>query len=76
MSVVAGPSAVFPMLLKGWSGFGPMGVAMTLMTWSGVLATGWVVIPCVGAILWGRNAPAQTVIEFQTATPSPAAATS
>src|SRR5215470_9536660 len=25
----------FPILLQGWTGFGPMGVAMTLMTWCG-----------------------------------------
>lgn len=47
----------FPILLRGWTGFGPMGVAMTLMTWCGVIATGWVVIACTGAIIWERNAP-------------------
>ena len=49
----------FPILLRGWTGFGPMGVAMTLMTWCGVIATGWVVIACTGAIIWERYAPAQ-----------------
>ncbi len=73
--LAAAAPAVFPILLEGWTGFGPMGVAMTLMTWCGVVAIGWVVVACVGAILWERKAPAQTVIESQTATPdSPAAA--
>jgi len=49
----------FPILLKGWTGFGPMGVAMTLMTWCGVIATGWVVIACTSAIIWERIAPAE-----------------
>ena len=47
----------FPILLQGWTGFGPIGVAMTLMTWCGFLAIGWVAIACAGAILWERNAP-------------------
>src|SRR5215470_7331809 len=49
----------FPILLQGWTGFGPMGVAMTLMTWRGVIATGWVVIACTSAIIWERIAPAE-----------------
>lgn len=57
----------FPILLQGWTGFGPMGVAMTLMTWCGVLATGWVVIGCMGAVIWERNAPAEIVIELRAA---------
>jgi hypothetical protein len=64
---------VFPILLHGWTGFGPMGVAMTLMTWCGVVATCWVVIACVGAIVWERKAPADTVIETQTDAPTAAA---
>jgi hypothetical protein len=47
----------FPILLRGWTGFGPMGVAMTLMTWCGVIATCWVVIACTSAIIWERIAP-------------------
>jgi hypothetical protein len=72
---VAAP-IVFPVLLEGWTGFGPMGVAMTLMTWCGVVATAWVVIACVGAIVWERSAPAETVVESQTAVPEPPAVTS
>jgi hypothetical protein len=45
----------FPKMLEGWTGFGPMGVAMTLMTWCGVLAVGWVVVACTGAIVWERT---------------------
>ena len=58
---------VFPALLDGWNGFGPIGVAMALLTWCGVIGTGWVVTACVGAVLWERNAPSQTVIESQIA---------
>jgi hypothetical protein len=57
----------FPPLLHGWDGFGPIGVAMALLIWSGVVGTGWVVTACVGALLWERTAPAETVIESQTA---------
>ena len=60
---------VFPPLLDGWTGFGPIGVAMALLTWCGVVATGWVLTACVGAVLWERNAPASTVVEYQTANP-------
>ena len=56
----------FPILLQGWTGFGPIGVAMTLMTWCGFLAIGWVAIACAGAILWERNAPAEIVKKYQT----------
>jgi len=56
---------VFPMLLEGWTGFGPIGVAMTLMTWCGVLGIGWVVTACMGAVLWERIAPADTVVGSQ-----------
>ena len=57
---------VFPTLLEGWNGFGPMGVAMALLTWCGVIGTGWVITACVGAVLWERNAPSKTVVESQT----------
>jgi hypothetical protein len=56
----------FPPLLRGWDGFGPIGVAMTLMTWCGVIGFGWVVTACVGAVLWERTAPPQTVVESET----------
>ena len=31
---------LFPPLLNGWNGFGPIGVAMALMTWCGVIGVG------------------------------------
>jgi hypothetical protein len=57
----------FPQLLSGFDGFGPIGVAMTLLMWCGVIGIGWVVTACVGAVLWERTAPSDTVIESQTA---------
>ena len=56
---------VIPLLLDGWTGFGPVGVAMTLMTWCGVIGVGWVVTACAGAIVWERTAPMHTVVESQ-----------
>jgi hypothetical protein len=57
----------FPQLLSGWDGFGPIGVAMALMMWCMVMGIGWIVTACVGAVLWERTAPPETVIESQTA---------
>ncbi len=59
---------IFPAVIDAWTEFGPIGVAMALMTWCGVLGTGWVFTACVGAVVWERTAPTQTVIEAQTAT--------
>jgi len=58
---------IFPLLLDGWNGFGPIGVTMALLTWTAVIGTGWVVTACLGAVLWERQAPAQEVVELQTA---------
>lgn len=55
----------FPPLLEGWSGLGPIGVAMALMTWCGIVGVGWVVTACIGAVLWERTAPAATVIDSE-----------
>jgi len=52
-----------PILLGGWTGFGPIGVAMTLMTWCGVIGTVWVVNACATAILWERTAPLDLVAD-------------
>lgn len=57
--------AAFPPLLRGWEGFGPIGVAMALMTWCGVSGIGWVLTACVGAVVWERTAPADTVIDSE-----------
>jgi hypothetical protein len=57
---------VFPPLLAGWDDFGPMGVAMAVLTWCGVSGMGWVVTACVGAVLWERTTSPETVIEVET----------
>ena len=62
---------IFPPLLDGWDGFGPMGVAMALLTWTAVIGSGWIVTACLSAVLWERRAPSERVVEFQTATISP-----
>jgi hypothetical protein len=31
-----------------------------------VIGTGWVITACVGAVLWERSAPSDTVVEVQT----------
>jgi hypothetical protein len=58
---------IFPPVIDGWTAFGPIGVAMALMTWCGVLGTAWVITACVGAVLWERTAPTDTVLKAQTA---------
>ena len=55
----------FPPMLSGWIGFGPIGVAMAIITWCGVIGISWVVIACVGAVLWERSAPAATVVAVE-----------
>jgi hypothetical protein len=62
----------FPPLLSGWDEFGPIGVAMALLTWCGVMGTGWVATACVSAVLWERYAPIETVVESQTEALAPA----
>ena len=56
---------LLPMLLSGWAGFGPIGAAMTLMTWCTVVAALWVVTACLGAVLWERTAPPELVLASQ-----------
>ena len=56
---------VFPPMLAGWTGFGPIGVAMAIVTWCGIVAIGWVATACLGAVLWERSAPEDTVIEAE-----------
>ncbi|WP_367337144.1 hypothetical protein [Phycicoccus sp.] len=48
---------VFPQLLAGWEGFGPIGVAMTLLTWSLVLGVGWVLTACLTGVMVDSTAP-------------------
>ncbi len=56
---------VFPSLLEGWTSFGPIGVAMAMMTTCTVIATLWVLTACLGAVVWERKAPADTVLMSQ-----------
>jgi len=56
---------LIPALLGGWEGFGPIGAAMTLMTWCTVLAALWVITACLGAVLWERTAPDELVMAAQ-----------
>ncbi len=58
---------VFPPMLASWTAFGPMGVAMAIVTWCGVIAVGWVATACVGAVLWERSAPVDTVLDDEPA---------
>ena len=58
---------LFPRVIDAWTNFGPIGVAMAIMTWCGILGTAWVITACVGAVLWERTAPTDTVLEAQTA---------
>jgi hypothetical protein len=53
---------VFPSLLEGFLAFGPIGVAMALLTWCAAVAAGWVVTACASAIWWERRAPTGTVL--------------
>lgn len=64
---------VFPPLLEGFLAFGPMGVAMALLTWCGAIAAGWVVTACAGAVWWERRAPADTVVGAEAEDLEPAA---
>ncbi|WP_096304524.1 hypothetical protein [Jatrophihabitans sp. GAS493] len=57
---------IFPYLLAGWTSFGPIGVAMGLMTWCAVLGYGWVTIACFSGVVWERSAPLPTVMQTQT----------
>jgi hypothetical protein len=61
-----GARIVFPPLLSSWDELGPIGVAMALLTWCGAIGTAWVVTACVGAVLWERTAPSDTVVDAQT----------
>lgn len=58
---------IFPSLLEGFTAFGPIGTAMALLTWCGVIGAGWVITACASATWWERSAPATTVIGAQSA---------
>lgn len=58
---------VFPWLLSGWDGFGPIGVALTMMTWCGIIGTGWVITACATAVMWESAVPIEMAAEAQAA---------
>ena len=66
--VALGTRIVFPHLLSGWTLFGPIGVAMAVMTWCGVLGFAWVITACFSAVLWERSAPIPMVADAQSET--------
>src|SRR3954453_20670552 len=51
----------FPSLLSGWTVFGPIGVAMAIMSWCGFVGYAWVTIACFSGVLWERSASVATV---------------
>ena len=53
---------VVPKLLEGWMSFGSIGVALGFMTWAGIMGVSWVVIACIGGVLWERSASAHSVL--------------
>jgi hypothetical protein len=67
IAIPLGSRLLFPSLLHDWDGFGPIGVAMALLVWCGVVGAGWVLTACVGAVLWERHAPSEMVIDSQVA---------
>lgn len=56
---------LLPALMRGWVGFGPIGVTMAIMTWCTIVAALWVVTACMGAVIWERYAPTETVVTQQ-----------
>jgi hypothetical protein len=67
--LTAAARIALPILLGGWNGFGPIGVAMVMMTWCGVIGYGWVATACATAILWERTAPLDVVVKASTRNP-------
>jgi uncharacterized BrkB/YihY/UPF0761 family membrane protein len=53
---------LIPALLGGWVPFGPIGVAMALMTLCTFAAALWVLSACLSAVLWERRTPTSVVL--------------
>lgn len=53
---------LIPALLGGWVPFGPIGVAMALMTFCTCAAALWVITASLSAVLWERRAPTALVL--------------
>ena len=58
-----GSRLLFPSLLHDWDGFGPIGVAMSLLIWCGVVGAGWVVDRLCRRRAVGTDAPTAMVVE-------------
>jgi hypothetical protein len=57
------------MILPGWfdwygRGFGGVGIALALLSWTYVVSIVWVVIVVVSAIMWERSATLDEVIDL------------
>ncbi len=56
-------------ILPGWfswygQGFGAVGIALALLSWTYVVAIVWVVIVVISAIMWERSAPIDDVVDM------------
>ncbi len=59
-------------ILPGWfswygRGFGGVGIALALLSWTYVVSIVWVVTVVIAAVLWERNAPLDDVVDLSTA---------
>jgi len=59
-------------ILPGWfswygRGFGGVGIALALLSWTYVVSIVWVVIVVISAIMWERSAPIDEVVEVSDA---------
>jgi uncharacterized BrkB/YihY/UPF0761 family membrane protein len=61
-------------ILPGWfswygQGFGAVGIALALLSWTYVVAIVWVVIVVISAIMWERSAPIDDVVDMSESEP-------
>ena len=61
-------------ILPGWfswygRGFGGVGIALAMLSWTYVVSIVWVVIVVISAVMWERSAPIAAVIEVSDADP-------
>jgi uncharacterized BrkB/YihY/UPF0761 family membrane protein len=61
-------------ILPGWfswygQGFGGVGIALALLSWTYVVAIVWVVIVVISAIMWERSASIDDVVDLADSTP-------
>ena len=60
-------------ILPGWfswygRGFGGIGIALAMLSWTYVVSIVWVVIVVISAIMWERSAPIDDVVDVSDAT--------